>query len=192
MSPTSVPSQRRKCTALTHSTKKVFTRPPKKLHKVGGLASSHHHFGGPWHGRTTAARRVQTHLLISSTKAAKGSSQAYILITRTPEMTSFMVRILSSVRTAVSALEQAGPLQREGVPPTPANQSADETQTSAWRRSVQTIFEPASGRRRRTFRRGTTARWRASAAVSRWLPAGGQSTGSAGTRSPERIRRDSG
>lgn len=46
------------------------------------------------------------YLLTSSTNAAKGFSQPYILMTRIPEMTSFMVRILSSVKTAVSALKQ--------------------------------------------------------------------------------------
>lgn len=46
------------------------------------------------------------YLLTSSTNAAKGFSHPYIFITRIPEMTSFIVRILSSVKTAVSALKQ--------------------------------------------------------------------------------------
>lgn len=52
------------------------------------------------------------YLLTSSTKAAKGFSHPYIFITRIPEMTSFIVRILSSVKTAVSALKTNGHIQK--------------------------------------------------------------------------------
>lgn len=48
----------------------------------------------------------QLYLLTSSTSAPKGFSHPYIFITRIPEMTSLIVRILSSVKTAVSALRE--------------------------------------------------------------------------------------
>lgn len=44
------------------------------------------------------------HLLTSEMRAAKGFSQAYILMIRIPDTTSFMVRILLSVSTAVLLL----------------------------------------------------------------------------------------
>lgn len=44
------------------------------------------------------------HLLTSAMRAAKGFSQAYILMIRIPDTTSFMVRILLSVSTAVLLL----------------------------------------------------------------------------------------
>lgn len=44
------------------------------------------------------------HLRTSEIRAAKGFSQAYILMIRIPDTTSFMVRILLSVSTAVLLL----------------------------------------------------------------------------------------
>lgn len=55
------------------------------------------------------------YLLTSSTNPTKGFSHPYIFITRIPEMTSFIVRILSSVRTAVSALKQQGAMVANGT-----------------------------------------------------------------------------
>lgn len=45
------------------------------------------------------------HLLTSETRAAKGFSHAYILMILIPDTTSFIVRILLSVRAAVLLLE---------------------------------------------------------------------------------------
>lgn len=44
--------------------------------------------------------------LTSETSAAKGFSQAYILMILIPDTTSFIVRILLSVRTAVLLLDR--------------------------------------------------------------------------------------
>lgn len=80
---------------------------------------------------------IWIYLLTSFTSKANGFSQPYIFITRIPEMTSFMVRILSSVRTAVSALKQrdntAGALEANGA----MAKTGDGTPTSEWRTGVQ-------------------------------------------------------
>lgn len=56
-------------------------------------------------------QKGQTYLLMSETRAANGFSQAYILIILIPDTTSFIVRILLSVRVAVLLLKTRTVLQ---------------------------------------------------------------------------------
>lgn len=51
-------------------------------------------------------KQYSNYLLTSETRAAKGFSQAYILMIRIPETTSFMMRILLSVCAAVLLLRK--------------------------------------------------------------------------------------
>lgn len=82
-------------------------------------------------------RKKWIYLLTSFTSEANGFSQPYIFITRIPEMTSFMVRILSSVRIAVSALKQRD--NAAGAPEGNGDmaKTGDGTPTSEWRTGVQ-------------------------------------------------------
>lgn len=58
-------------------------------------------------------KKGQNYLLMLETRAANGSSQAYILIILIPDTTSFIVRILLSVRVAVLLLKTRTLLQQQ-------------------------------------------------------------------------------
>lgn len=90
----------------------------------------------------TDSEEKRIYLLTSFTSEANGFSQPYIFITRIPEMTSFMVRILSSVRTAVSALKQrdnaaGAPEANAAMAKTRAGTPTSEWRTGAQKQSVQ-------------------------------------------------------